>query len=115
MTIAFLMDQHVPRAITIGLRQRGVDVLTAHEDGSHELADPDLLDRAGQLARVLFTRDSDLLVGANRRQQERIPFAGVIYAHQLRVATGICIEDLEIIAKTGEPQDLTNRFIFLPL
>lgn len=115
MTIALLMDQHVPRAITIGLRRRGVDVLTAHEDGSHELSDSDLLDRAGQLNRVLFSRDSDLLAEATRRQQEEIPFAGVIYAHQLRVSIGKCVEDLEIIAKTGEPQDLSNTFIFLPL
>ena len=34
MAIAFYMDQHVPRAITIGLRLREVDVITAHEDGA---------------------------------------------------------------------------------
>lgn len=34
------MDHHVPRAITNGLRLRGVDVLTAHEDGASELRDP---------------------------------------------------------------------------
>ena len=115
MAIAFLMDQHVPRAITIGLRRRDVDVLTAHEDGSHEMTDPDLLDRAGHLNRVLFTRDSDLLAEATRRQQKGIPFSGVIYAHQLRVAIGKCVEDLEIIAKTGDLQDLADKYIFLPL
>jgi hypothetical protein len=109
------MDQHVPRAITMGLRRRGVDVLTAHEDGSHELSDPDLLDRASQLNRVLFTRDSDLLAETAQRQQEGTHFAGVIYAHQLRVSIGKCVEDLEIIAQTGESQDLANTFIFLPL
>jgi hypothetical protein len=40
MSIAFYMDHHVPRAITVGLRLRGVDVLTAYEDGQSELADP---------------------------------------------------------------------------
>lgn len=59
MTIALYMDHHVPRAITSGLRLRGVDVLTAYEDGTHELDDPILLDRAGELGRVLFTQDDD--------------------------------------------------------
>jgi Domain of unknown function (DUF5615) len=67
MPIALYMDQHVPRAITLGLRLRGVDVITAHEDGTSEMEDPDLLDRAGVLERVLFTRDDDLLGEATSR------------------------------------------------
>ncbi|MEE8389412.1 MAG: hypothetical protein V3S14_01265 [Anaerolineae bacterium] len=42
-------------AITVGLRLRGVDVLTACKDGASELDDSALLDRAGELERVLFT------------------------------------------------------------
>jgi hypothetical protein len=45
MAIALYMDQHVPRAITAELRSRGIDVITAYEDGASELADPVLLDR----------------------------------------------------------------------
>ena len=33
MSVSFLMDVHVQSAITTGLRRRGVDVLTAQEDG----------------------------------------------------------------------------------
>jgi hypothetical protein len=115
MPLAFYMDHHVPRAITLGLRLRGVEVTTAYEDGTSELDDPALLDRAGALGRVLFTRDDDLLVEATKRQREGIPFRGVVYAHQLRVSIGTCVQDLEIIAKAGEPEDLINGFIFLPL
>lgn len=96
MSIALYMDQHVPRPITVGLRLRGVDVLTAYEDGNSHLEDPDLLDRAGMLGRVLFTRDRDLLVEATKRQNEGVPFHGIIYAHQLRVSIGICVQDLEL-------------------
>ena len=42
-------------AITSGLRRRGIDVLSAYEDGAHELEDVALLDRAGKLSRVLFS------------------------------------------------------------
>ena len=115
MTIALYMNQHVPRAVTIELRLRGVDVLTAHDDGASRMDDPDLLSRASQLGRVLFAQDDDLLAEAARRQREGIPFRGVIYAHQLRVSIGDCVRDLEIIAKAGEPEDLDNRVEFLPL
>ena len=46
--------------LPLGLRLRGVDMMTFWEDGSHELSDPDILDRATELNRVLFTQDEDL-------------------------------------------------------
>ncbi len=49
MALALYLDHHVPRAIPVGLRIRGVDVTTAWVDGSHELSDPDILDRATEL------------------------------------------------------------------
>ncbi len=115
MTIALYMDHHVPRTITSGLRLRGVDVLTAYEDGTHELDDHVLLDRVGELGRVLFTQDDDFLTEAARRQSSGIPFQGIIYAHQLRVSIGRCVHDLEIIVKAGEPEDLLNNIQLLPL
>ena len=115
MPLAFYMAHHVPRAITLGLRRRGVDVLMAYEDGASELEDATLLDRPSEWGRVLFARDDDLLTEAAKRQREEIPFRGVIYAHQLRVSIGRCVQDLEILAKAGEPADLLNGVIFLPL
>jgi len=115
MAVALFMDHHVPRAITIGLRLRAVDVLTAHEDKSNELADTLLLDRALALQRVLFTQDDDLLAEAARRQRLGIAFASVIYAHQLRGTIRQHIDDLELIAKAADPEDLVNQIIFLPL
>ena len=69
MGLALYMDVHVPRAITRTLTAAGVDVITAQEDGCSQMPDPDLLDRAGSLNRVLFTRDEDLLAEATRRQR----------------------------------------------
>jgi hypothetical protein len=39
MSVALYMDHHVPRAITLGLRLRDVDVLTAYEDLASQLED----------------------------------------------------------------------------
>lgn len=59
MSVGFYMDEHVPSAITSALRHRGVDVLTVQEDGRDGAPDPQVLDRAGQLGRIVFTRDED--------------------------------------------------------
>ena len=108
------MDVHVPRAITAGLRRRGVQVITAQEDDSARLDDPSLLDRATELNCPLYTQDDDLLAEARRHQVEGIHFAGVIYSHQLRSPVGRCVDDLELIAKTFDPGDLVNRVEFIP-
>lgn len=109
------MDVHVKAAVTEGLEGRGVDALTAQEDGSRRLLDADLLDRATTLGRVLFTQDKDLLREAARRQRIGEPFSGVIYAHQQEVSIGQCVHDLEVIALAGEPEDLVGRVEYLPL
>ncbi len=109
------MDVHVPRPVTRGLRRRGVDVLTAQEDGTDRWNDPELLDRAATVGRVLFSQDVDLLAEAARRQRAGVSFQGIIYAPQLAVSIGQCIDDLELLAKTGTESDLLNRVYYLPL
>lgn len=115
MPLALYMDHHVPRAITNGLRQRGIDVLTAEEDGSKQLEDAKLLDRATALNRILFTRDDDLLRQARKRQLDGVQFLCVVYAHQLYVSIGICISDLELICTIGNSSDIQNSVLFLPI
>ncbi|MBI4823850.1 MAG: DUF5615 family PIN-like protein [Nitrospirae bacterium] len=115
MAVKLYMDAHIPKAITNGLRLRGINVLTAQEDNADKLSDPELLDRATALSRVLFTFDDDLLVEAAKRQRLSIPFSGVIYTSPLSISIGACVRDLEIIAQSGEPEDLTDRVEFLPL
>ena len=50
------MDVHVRRAVTAALSARLIDVLTAQDDGSAELADDALLRRATELGRVLVSQ-----------------------------------------------------------
>ena len=109
------MDQHVQKAITDALRLRGVDVLTAFEDDAHEFPDPLLLTRASELERVLFTWDDDFLTETTRRLNEGIPFYSVVYAHQLRMTIKQCVDDLEMIVKTSDAEDVRNQAIFLPI
>src|SRR5436190_1382685 len=113
--LSFYMDVQVPAPITKGLRLRGVTVLTAQEDGTDRLSDPDLLDRATQLGFVLVTLDKDFLVEAARRQAAGEPFAGVVYGPQLKLTIGQCVDDLELLAKVYDPPHMTNRVEYLPL
>lgn len=115
MSLALYMDEHVHRAISLGLRLRGVDVLTVQEDDHRGASDSLLLDRAHQIGRIVFTQDDDFLIEATRRQREGIPFSGVIYGHQLRLTIGRCINDLDTLAKVCELEDVLGRVEFLPL
>ena len=114
MSISFYMDHHVPRAISLGLKNRGIDVLTAFQDHAHEMEDPALLDRATELGRVLFTQDEDFLREGTRRQAAGIPFKGIVFGEQ-ELSIGVCVRDLELMAKAGQPSDFENRVEYLPL
>lgn len=109
------MDVHVRSEVTEGLRGRGVDALTAQEDGTTRWSDPDLLDRASALGRVLFTQDHDLLAEAALRQRVGKDFSTVLFAHPLRVSIGRCVEDLELFAKTATSEESRGRVVYLPI
>jgi hypothetical protein len=115
VSLRLYMDQYVPVAITEGLRRRGVDVLTAHEDGASDWDDAHLLARATELARTMFTQDDDLLgiakdwIGSDRTR------GGVMYAHQRSITIGQAVRDLEIAARVMESGEMRNRIEFLPL
>jgi predicted nuclease of predicted toxin-antitoxin system len=113
MSLGLYMDVHVPLPITRGLRRRGVDVLTAQDDHTTRTSDPELLGRARELGRMLFSQDEDLIVEAVKRQRAGEPFATVIFARQLELSIGRCIADLEALAKAALFEDATGQIIFL--
>jgi len=115
MSIGLYADEQVPRAVVLMLRLRGVDVLTAQEDGSRGKPDRELVDRATESGRVVFTQDVDFLREAARRQREGVAFSGVVYAHQMECTIGQLVMDLELIAKAGRLDEFLNRVEFLPL
>jgi predicted nuclease of predicted toxin-antitoxin system len=113
--IGFYMDENVKGAIIRGLRQRSVDVLTAQEDGFDHTPDPEVMDRATEPGRVLFSQDTDMLIIAAQRQAEGISFSGVIYAQQNTIPISRCIEDLELIAYCETLETYQNVVQYLPL
>jgi uncharacterized protein with PIN domain len=106
--IKFYIDEHVPTAITAGLRLREVDVLTTQEAGLLAASDEEHLALATDEERVLFTQDADFL----RLHAEGIGHAGIAYAHQ-QTPIGYIVRGLMLIYQVLEPRDMQNHVEFL--
>jgi hypothetical protein len=115
VSLSLYMDEHVPAAITEGLRLRGVDVLTVQEDGRGGMDDGSVIDRATELGRLVFSRDRDMLQLAQDRQRRAVGFSGIIFAHQQRASIGRCVSDLELICMAGNAGEFASRVEFIPL
>jgi Domain of unknown function (DUF5615) len=114
MTIGLYMDVHIPQSITVQLRRRGIDVLTAQEDNTIELPDDQLLERSTAVGRVLFTQDIRFRALAENWQREDRPFGGLIFGHQLGGTIGQFVKDLEFIAQASDPEDWQNMVEYIP-
>jgi hypothetical protein len=114
MAVRLYMDVHVPFAITVQLRRRGVDVLTASDDDATRLEDAAVLERARILNRVLFTQDIRFAALAEQWQSTKRPFAGLVFGHQLSGTIGQFVEDLALIAEASDPADWLNTADRIP-
>lgn len=115
MPVAFYMDVHIPVAITEQLRRRGVDVVTAIEEGTNELPDEELLKVTTAAARIVFTHDIGFKALAEQWQRQSKRFAGLAYGHAEGASIGQYVRDLELIAKATEPAEWMNVVVYLPL
>lgn len=113
MAVRFYFDNDTHGAVVKGLRRRGVDVLTCHEDGHRSGTDSFLLSRAALLDRVFYTHDDDHLRDAAERLGRGDRFAGIVFVHQRQLSIGEQIDELELIAKATDPSDHRDRVTFL--
>jgi hypothetical protein len=115
MPVGLYADVHVPGPVIHQLRDRGVDILVATEEGTNELPDEELLTVSTSLRRVLVTQDIRFRVTAEKWRRTSRPFAGLVFAHQRYVSFGQLIRDLELIAKATDAEYWLNRIEQLPL
>ena len=114
MAVALYMDVHVPLAIAEQLGRRGVDVLTAIEDGFDRKLDDEVLERAGHLGRVVFTQDIRFKALAEDWQRQGRSFAGLLFGHQMGATIGRYVVDLELIAFASDTAEWQNAVGHLP-
>ncbi|MFL5804563.1 MAG: DUF5615 family PIN-like protein [Roseiflexaceae bacterium] len=106
--IQFYADVHVPRSVTLALRRRGVDVLTA-QDVSMELAtDEEHLAHATTAGRVLVTQDADFLA----LHASGITHSGIAYARQ-GTPIGDMVRGLLLIFDVLIPDEMLSQVEFL--
>jgi predicted nuclease of predicted toxin-antitoxin system len=115
VTVTLYFDHNVQASAAWVLRTRGIDAITAFEDGTDRSDDESLLRRANELGRVLVTHDHDFFVIASQWNRVGRRFTGIVFAQQEALATGTLIEQLEFVALVGQPADLQDRVEFLPL
>ena len=99
MTLAYYADEHVNSGIVAGLR----------------LPDPENVDRATALGRLMLTADADYLAEGVRRQHAGIEFSGVVRYDFAAIGIGQCIDEAELIAKVLDESDVKNQITYLPL
>lgn len=106
--IRFYADEHVPRAVVEGLRQRGVDILTVSDAGLLGASDNEHLAFALQQGRVLFTQEVDFL----RLHSSRVGHAGIVDTGQ-GTTIGETIRGLVLVHEVLSPDEMKGHLEYL--
>jgi hypothetical protein len=107
--IRYFMDEHYPTAVSNGLGQRGIDVLTVQDRGRFGLPDPDQLAFALAEERVMVTFDSDYL----GLHQSGVSHAGIAWCPQQKHGTGMLVQLLELLHRISNRDEMRNRVEYL--
>ena len=107
--IRFHLDEHVPSAVAIGLRRRGIDVTTTIDAGLAGAGDQQHVAFARSQGRVIVTHDDDFLV----LNSQGIAHAGIAYCHQGSRSTGELLRLLLVLNECLTSKEMENRVEFL--
>jgi predicted nuclease of predicted toxin-antitoxin system len=106
--IRFYFDQHIPGAVTTGLRQHGVDVLTAQEANRCGASDQDQLAFATADSRVVVTFDTDFLALDAGAQHD-----GIAWCPATKYSIGHLIQALLLVHGVLDSDDMRNHVEYL--
>ncbi len=106
--IQFYTDEHIPKAVAMGLRQRGINVTTTQEAGMTGASDIDQLKFALRNEKILFTQDNDFL----KLHSSGIIHSGIVYSHQ-GTSMGNVIRGLQMIYEVLNNSDMKNHVEFI--
>lgn len=106
--IRYYADEHVSKAVTLALRQRGVDVLTVAEAGRLGATDVEQLMFAAETGRVVVTQDADFLILA----ASGIEHSGIVYARQ-HTSSARLVHGLMLVFRILEPSEMSCHVEYL--
>ena len=107
--IRFLLDEHIPAAVGVGLNFRGIDALTIQDALRAGLPDSDQLQFATEQGRVLVSFDSDFLKLAS----EGLHHAGVIWCPATKYSIGELVRRLALVHAILNPDDMQDHIEYL--
>jgi hypothetical protein len=107
--IRYYLDQHVYGPVLAGLRQCGIDVLSAQEAGRCGLSDADQLIFATAEERVMVTFDLDYLALHNSGTQH----GGIAWCPATKHTIGPLIQLLVLLHAVADRQSIKNRVEYL--
>jgi predicted nuclease of predicted toxin-antitoxin system len=112
-----LIDEDVHGDIVVGLRRRqpALDLVRVQDVGLRHTPDPIILEWAAQQGRVVVSVDKKTLaVDAWERVARGLPMPGVAILRTL-LSIGQAINELELVALAGNPEDFRGQDIYLPM
>src|SRR5713101_9958792 len=115
--LRLLIDEDVHGDIVDGLRRRqpALDLVRVQDVGLRHTPDPIILDWAAQQGRVVVSVDKKTLaVDAWERVARGLTMPGVAILRTL-LTIGQAINELELIALAGNPDDFRDQVIYLPM
>jgi predicted nuclease of predicted toxin-antitoxin system len=103
--IRFHLDEHVPNAVSRGLRLRGINASTTIDTGLQ--GTDDLAHIAYALAedRVIFTQDHDFL----RHHHAGVTHAGIVYSKQGSRSIGEIVRYLKLMHDCLDEADMAGQ------
>lgn len=107
--IRFFMDQHIPWAVSQGLRHRGVDVLTAQDGERCSRPDAEQLEFATADERVMVTFDPDYLALHARG----VEHAGIAWCEERKYTIGQLVHALFLVYSVLTRDDMRNHVEYL--
>jgi hypothetical protein len=115
--LRLLIDEDVHGAIVDGLRRRqpALDLVRVQDVGLARTPDAAILQWAAEQGRVVVSVDKKTLaVDAWDRVAHGLPMPGVAILRTV-LTIGQAVNELELIALAGNPDDLWDQVVYLPL
>jgi predicted nuclease of predicted toxin-antitoxin system len=106
-------DECVDGRVLAGLRRRGVDVVSAQDEGLLSASDQQHIRRASELGRAVVTADQDFLAIVNDLRRRGQPFSGLFYI-QHGTSVGDTVRNIADAAEILDPPAMENWVEWIP-
>jgi predicted nuclease of predicted toxin-antitoxin system len=113
VALSLYADECVDARIVAGLRRRGVDILTAGEQGLLSASDAQQMERATALGRAFVTADQDFLVIVRDMHVRGAPFPGVFFIQE-GTPVGEAVRNIADAAEILGPADMASWLEWIP-